>query len=93
MGALWAHLCHQRLAPSVDVDQSQHRKHPVGVLGKAPITHLGKTPQAFERQKRVLHFGAGLAFGGVDLFVAFAQGFAAVCAFEGASLLLLGPLL
>ena len=41
-GALRAHLGPQRLVPPVNVDQRQHRKQAVGVLGQAPVAHLGK---------------------------------------------------
>jgi hypothetical protein len=34
LGALWARLCPQRSAPFVDMDQSQHRKHALGIPGK-----------------------------------------------------------
>ena len=83
MGALWAHLCRERLTPFVDVDQCQHGKHPIGVLGKSAVAHLGKPPQALERQERMLYFGTGLALGGIDLFVALAQWLVAVGAFVG----------
>jgi len=71
--ALWAHLCRQRLVPTFNVDQRQHRKRTVGVLGQSPVTHLGKAPDALEREKRMLHLGAYPAFSGVDLFVPLSQ--------------------
>ena len=83
LGALRAHLGPQRLVPPVNVDQRQHRKQAVGVLCQAPIAHLGKAPNLLEREKRVLHLGARLALGGVDLFVPLAQRRVAVGAFVG----------
>ena len=81
--ALRAHLGPQRLVPPVNVDQRQHRKQAVGVLGQAPVAHLGKAPNFLEREKRVLHLGARLALGGVDLFVPLAQRRVAVRALIG----------
>ncbi len=72
-GALWAHLRPQRLVPSLNVDQGEHRKHPIGVLEQTPIAHLGKAPDALEREKRMLHLGACLALGAVDSLVVLAQ--------------------
>jgi hypothetical protein len=69
MGVLQTHLCQQRPAPLVDIDQSQHRKYTVGVLGQATIAHLGKALDALELEKRVFDFCPCLAFGAVDLLV------------------------
>ena len=82
--ALRAHLSSdstQRLAPLVNIDQRQHRKRAVSILGQPLITHLGKAPDEFRRQKRVLHLGSYSAFGGVGVFVPLAERPIAVSAF------------
>ena len=83
LATLRAHLGLQRLVPPVNVNQRQHRKQAVGVLGQAPVAHFGKAPNLLEREKRVLHLGTRLALGGVDLFVPLAQGRVAVRALIG----------
>ena len=74
--ALWAHLFPdsiQRLAPLFNVDQRQHRKRAVRILGQSPVTYLGKAPDTLEREKRMLHLGPCLALGAIDLFVPLSQ--------------------
>ena len=58
-----AHLSCQRPAPFVEIDHRQHGEGPVGVLGEAAITHLGKAPETLARQERMFDLGtdAGLA--------------------------------
>ena len=57
------HLSCQRSAPFVEIDHRQHGEGPVGVLGEAAITHLGKAPETLARQERMFDLGtdAGLA--------------------------------
>ena len=63
----------QRLELLVDIEQRQHGKRTVCILGQPPTPHLGKAPDALERGKRMLDLGTGLALGAVDLFVPLAQ--------------------
>jgi hypothetical protein len=80
---LWAHLGQQRLVPSVDIDQCQHRKRAVSVLCQAPVAHFGKAPNALEREKWMLYLGPSLALGVIDRLVAFSQRRVAVGALVG----------
>ena len=49
----------------VQVDQPAGHKQPVGVLIQSAVTHLGKTEESFEYQKRMFGFRAHLGFGPV----------------------------
>jgi hypothetical protein len=93
LGAFQAHLCIERFAPFVDIDQSEHRKHTVGVLGQTSVAHFGKAPDTLECEKRVLDLCSCLTLGAVDLFVSLSQWLIAIRAFEGANLLLWALLL
>src|SRR6058998_4416482 len=53
--ASWTHLCHQPLAAEVNVGQRQRSERPCGVLLQAAVTHLAKSPKAFDHAKDMLH--------------------------------------
>ena len=63
------HLSCQRSAPFVEIDHRQHGEGPVGVLGETAITHLGKTPETFERQEGMLDLGTDTGLAAVRCFV------------------------
>ena len=67
------HLSCQRSAPFVEIDHRQHGEGPVGVLGEAAITHLGKAPETFERQEGMLDLGTNTGLAPVRCFVGLGQ--------------------
>ena len=62
-GSCRTHLSCQRPPPFVDIEHRQHGEGPVNILRQTAITHLGESPKALEREKRVLDLGTntGLA--------------------------------
>ena len=73
----------KRPAPLVNIDQRQHRKGPVRVLGQTPVSRLGNASMTVEREKLMLYKGPYSALGGVDLFIALSQRHVAVSALVG----------
>ena len=72
-GSCWTHLSCQRTSPLFDIEHRQHGKGPVGVLGEAAITYLGKSPKALEREKRMLNLGTNTGLAPVGGFVGLGQ--------------------
>jgi hypothetical protein len=61
-GALRPLKAHQRLAHHEQIGQRASDEESIGVLGYAPITHLGKAEDAFDHPEGMFHLGAHTRF-------------------------------
>jgi len=61
-GSCRTHLSRQRSAPLADVVHRQHGENTTDILCQDTIANLGKAPQTFQNQKRVLNLGAHTGF-------------------------------
>ena len=62
---LRTHCSQERVANDKDIGQRGRDEHPVGVLGQAPIAHLGEAEHALDDPDRMLHARADARLGAI----------------------------